>query len=139
MIHGVTHDALVSFLARLVGEADAEDVAAETYLAALTARTAFDPTATASVTTWVYGIAKRQAANWVRKRDRRHVAERHGPAPQAPPPADWALVLDALDPEDQAIIEAKLAEGTTAGAARRIGLTRGQMRYRWRRALRRMK
>jgi DNA-directed RNA polymerase specialized sigma24 family protein len=136
VIHGVDHEALVAFLVGLVGPDDAEDVASETYLAALTAA---PHDGRASAWTWMCAIAKRQAANWRRKRDRRTVAEANGPAPILPTSVDWAVLLAELDEGDRVLVETRLALGTEAATARALALTRGQVRYRWGRLLRRVR
>ena len=67
MIHGVNHDHLVAFLSTLVGPDDAEDVAQETYVAALDASKPYDPDSPARPSTWVYSIAKNWPREWRRR------------------------------------------------------------------------
>lgn len=138
MIEGVDHQALLKFLAGLVGD-DAEDVAQETYLQALTAPTPWRPNGPASKQTWVFTIAKRQAVTWLRRRGRRQVAEaRSRLTPMAAVPVEWDLMHDELGNEDQALLDAKLLQGTATAAAKSLGLSRDQYRYRFARLGRRL-
>jgi len=137
VIEGVDHQALLKFLAGWVGD-DAEDVAQETYLQVLSAP--FSPGGPASKQTWVFTIAKRQAVTWLRRRGRRQIAEgRSRMAPMAAVPVEWELMHDELSADDQALMDAKLQQGTATAAAKSLGLSRDQYRYRFARLGRRMR
>lgn len=69
LIGGVDHERLTKFVARIVGEQDAEDVVQTTYLKVLSVRTEFR--GDSSFTSWVYAIAKRAAYDALRHRQRR--------------------------------------------------------------------
>ena len=129
----VDHLALVKYLASLVGPEEAEDLAQDTYVAVLSGR-GWDGSST--YMTWVLSIAKHLAYRHLKARGRQMGVE--GPAPMADPPIDWPLVMDTLNAEDQGLVAAKLAHGTTAGAARAVGLTYRQFEYRWKRLRRRV-
>jgi DNA-directed RNA polymerase specialized sigma24 family protein len=139
VIHGVDHEALLAFLTGLVGADDAEDVASETYLAALSTKRPYTEGSAASAQTWVYGVAKIQARKWRQRLARRVTAEAAGPTPTTPTTPDWGVLLEELGVEDRALVETRLALGTVAATARALRLTRGQVRYRWGRLLRRVR
>lgn len=134
---GIDHAALVKFLAALVGD-DAEDVAQEVYLKILTSAP-HEGRRGATRQTWACSIAKNEAATWLRRRGRRVLAEAAADLrPMADVPLEWGAMRDALDPEDQALVAAKLTHGTITAAARACGLTRNAFRYRFARLRRRM-
>jgi RNA polymerase sigma factor (sigma-70 family) len=93
--------ALRSFLRNLLGnDADADDVAQETFLAAWTMARSF--AGHASVRTWLFAIAWRQAKmaqrGWgrQRRRDRAYAEFRETHGPLEPPPDDGAAIREAL-------------------------------------------
>lgn len=137
MIHGVEHEALVSFVSNLVGRDDAEDVVSETYLAALSGADTYRSDAKAR--TWVYGIAKHKAQQWLEKRTKRRAAEAYA-TPAAPSTSpEWGVLLRDLSDEDRALVEAVQETGSRFAAAKRLGLTPGQVYYRWQRLAKRVR
>lgn len=79
-----TQGGVLRFLAHLVGPAEAEDLAQETYLRAMRALPAFE--GRSSARTWLLAIARRVAADHIRTLTRR---------PRLAAVADWAGAADA--------------------------------------------
>jgi len=64
------NDRIYSYVVRRVGPNDADDVAAEIWLAAFATRTSFDPSR-GTVVGWLYGIARNLTVGHHRNRERR--------------------------------------------------------------------
>lgn len=71
VIAGLDHDRIVQWLARYVGEQDAEDVAQTAYMKAHQGAERFE--GRSALTSWFYTIAKRCALDELRRRRRRPV------------------------------------------------------------------
>jgi RNA polymerase sigma-70 factor, ECF subfamily len=97
---------------------EVEDVLQETFLAAWRGARRYQPAGAAGG--WLWGIARRQAALWLRRR---------GPAGLELPPADSRpdSAVDAADPAQAAVARAELA-----GAVRALGPAGGAERETWR-------
>ncbi|MEU4421042.1 sigma-70 family RNA polymerase sigma factor [Actinoplanes sp. NPDC024001] len=93
------------FLRSLAGEADVEDLAQETFLRAFRALPEF--AGRSSVRTWLFAIARRTAADHVRRVTRR---------PRVAAVADWVGRADAADPHGRPRFEEQHAlNGLLAG------------------------
>jgi RNA polymerase sigma-70 factor, ECF subfamily len=116
----------------------AEDIAQESFLAAIRALDRFDRRRPFGP--WLHRIAVNRAIDWTRARKLRAEVELHEslPAPeQARPPRDDVLAaLARLPPEHRAVIVMRhLLEFTPAEIAEALGLPRGTVNSRLRRGL----
>ena len=122
----VTHD-----------RAAAEDIAQESFLAAIRALDRFDRRRPFGP--WLHRIAVNRAIDWTRARALRGEVELHvtGPAADQSPPGDEALAaLTRLSPEHRAVIVMRyLLEFTPGEIATALDLPRGTVNSRLRRGL----
>lgn len=115
------HPRLVRFLTKLLGDSqvDPEDVAQESMVKAWTKRAQYDPRYRFS--TWVYTIARRTAADHLRKQTRQVGAERHSQVGKtiatAPLPATreaddslWSKAEKVLSPSQFAVLWLRYGE-----------------------------
>jgi RNA polymerase sigma-70 factor, ECF subfamily len=118
--------------------AAAEDIAQESFLAAIRNLDRFDRRRPFGP--WLHRIAVNRAIDWTRARQLRGEAELHDalPAPDAAGPIDESLLaaLAALPPEHRAVIVLRhLLEYTPGEIAELLGLPRGTVNSRLRRGL----
>lgn len=140
MIHGVNHDHLVAFLSTLVGPDDAEDVAQETYVAALDASKPYDPDSPAQPSTWVYSIAKNQARKWLRNQKRRRYVEAEGaPQPMGELPQAWLDLRMDLSEGDRQLLDARVQAGSVTGAGRLLGWGEDKAFARWKKLVKKLR
>lgn len=120
-IYRAHYAAIVGYLFRRTGDTHAaEDLAAETFLAAIRTVHRFRP-GRASVRAWLYRIATNEANRWARKRRRGSAWSLRGAAavpvgaPDDPPPGDdWSAAHTALvriHPRYQAVLVLHYVEG----------------------------
>lgn len=129
MLAGVEHARLVSFVTRIVGSQDAEDVVQDAYLKALLAADSFRGDSKAS--SWVFRIAQRCAFDHLRLRRRRpqhygaevctelmpDASTRH-----AVDPIDLERALAALPERFLIVVDAYAAFGSYSDAANALGM-----------------
>jgi RNA polymerase sigma-70 factor (ECF subfamily) len=123
----VTHDA-----------AAAEDIAQESFLAALRALDTFDRRRPFGP--WLHRIVVNRAIDWTRARKLRSEVELsdslHAPEPRRPPRDDVIAALAHLAPEHRAVVVMRyLLEFTPGEIAEALGLPRGTVNSRLRRGL----
>jgi RNA polymerase sigma-70 factor, ECF subfamily len=123
----VTHDA-----------AAAEDIAQESFLAALRALDRFDRRRPFGP--WLHRIVVNRAIDWTRARKLRSEVELmdtvEAPAPSRPPREDVLAALARLAPEQRAVVVMRyLLEFTPGEIAEALGLPRGTVNSRLRRGL----
>jgi RNA polymerase sigma-70 factor, ECF subfamily len=125
----VTHDA-----------AAAEDIAQESFLAALRALDTFDRRRPFGP--WLHRIVVNRAIDWTRARKLRAEVElseslhAHAPEPNRPPRDDVLAALARLAPEHRAVVVMRyLLEFTPGEIAEALGLPRGTVNSRLRRGL----
>ena len=106
---------LAARLRRVLPAAEVEDVLQETFLAVWRGARGYRPAGSAGG--WIWGIARRQAALWLRRR---------GPAELTLP----AVAVNGRDPDDPA--EAALQRAELADAERALGPAGGARREIWR-------
>jgi RNA polymerase sigma-70 factor, ECF subfamily len=106
---------LAGRLRRVLPAAEVEDVLQETFLAVWRGARGYRPAGSAGG--WIWGIARRQAALWLRRR---------GPAELTLP----AVAVNGRDPDDPA--EAALQRAELADAERALGPAGGAHREIWR-------
>ena len=106
---------LAARLRRVLPAAEVEDVLQETFLAVWRGARGYRPAGSAGG--WIWGIARRQAALWLRRR---------GPAELTLP----AVAVNGRDPDDPA--EAALQRAELADAERALGPAGGAQREIWR-------
>jgi RNA polymerase sigma-70 factor (ECF subfamily) len=118
--------------------AAAEDIAQESFLAAIRNLDRFDRRRPFGP--WLHRIVVNRAIDWTRARQLRAEAELHDalPAPENPRPLDVSMLdaLAALPPEHRAVIVLRhLLEYTPGEIAELLGLPRGTVNSRLRRGL----
>jgi RNA polymerase sigma-70 factor (ECF subfamily) len=119
----------------LVGPAAADDVTQDTYLRAISALAGFR--AEASARTWLLGIARRAAADAIRREQRRRrlVPRRPAATPDPSGAVVAAALLEPLDPERrEAFVLTQLFGLSYAEAAEVAGVAIGTIRSRVSRA-----
>jgi len=132
--------------ARVSNEADAQDITAQAFMAALSAIKRYDPNR-ASLSTWLIGIARHKMMDFFRRRTNvslEQVAEAKQPGPSVHDLVRQRLDLDAvrqalaqLPAERAEVIQLRLISGlSTAETAKAMGRTPGSVKMLLLRALR---
>jgi RNA polymerase sigma-70 factor, ECF subfamily len=120
--------------------AAAEDIAQESFLAAIRALDRFDRSRPFGP--WLHRIAVNRAIDWARARTLRAETEQHDVVAPDPPERDDELLpaLAGLDPEHRAVIVLRyLLEWTPGEIATALDLPRGTVNSRLRRGLDKLK
>ena len=131
---------------RIDNEADAQDITAQTFMAALSAIKRYDPNR-ASLSTWLIGIARHKMMDFFRRRPNLsldQVAHAAQPGPSVPDLVRQRMNVDAVRaalkqlPEDRAeVIQLRLISGlSTAETADIMGRSTGSVKMLLLRALR---